>query len=406
MKLKKLKYIVVLLILFLIPLNVNAKEKVTLYLFYGDGCPHCAKEKEFLKEIENKYDNLEIVKYEVWYNKNNSNLLSKVKKALNTENSYVPYTVIGEVGITGFSETIESDIIYQIEKFSNQKHTDIVKDVLSGKTETKNENQNETDKKEDVTEKPVEDREFNLPILGKVKAQEVSLPIVAIILGALDGFNPCAMWVLLFLISMLLPMKDGKRKWTLGITFLLSSALIYLLFMVAWLQVALTVTQIMWVRVAIAIVAIIAGLFNLQKFTETKEAGCTVTNKEQKKKIINKIKKFTSEKSFLLAIIGVITLSFSVNLVELACSAGLPLLFTQILALNSLPTAQYWLYIILYIFFFLLDDLIIFAIAMFTMKLTGISNKYTKWSHLIGGMLMLIIGVLLIIKPEILMFNF
>lgn len=399
MKLKNLKYIIILLILFLIPMNANAKEKVTLYLFYGEGCPHCAKEKEFLKKIEDEYDNLEIVKYEVWYNKSNSNLLTKVKDALNTENSYVPYTVIGEVGITGFNEATESEIRYQIEKFSNQEHTDIVKQVINGKTE-------ETEKKEDSTETPVEDREFNLPVLGKVKAQEVSLPIVAIVLGAIDGFNPCAMWVLLFLISMLLPMKDSKRKWTLGITFLVSSALIYLLFMVAWLQVALTVTQIMWVRIAIAIVAIIAGLFNLKKFNETKEAGCTVTNQEQKKKIIDKIKKFTSEKSFLLAIIGVITLSFSVNLVELACSAGLPLLFTQILALNNLATAQYWIYIMLYILFFLLDDLIVFCIAMFTMKLTGISNKYTKWSHLIGGIIMLLIGILLILKPEILMFNF
>ena len=103
--------------------------------------------------------------------------------------------------------------------------------------------------------------------------------------------------------------------------------------------------------------------------------------------------------------IGIITLAVSVNLIELACSAGLPLLFTQILSFNNLSSFEYGLYIGLYILFFMIDDLIIFFIAMFTMKVTGLSNKYTKWSHLIGGLIMLLIGILLLVKPGILMFN-
>src|SRR5574344_1014567 len=99
-------------------------------------------------------------------------------------------------------------------------------------------------------------------------------------------------------------------------------------------------------------------------------------------------------------------LAFTVNLIELACSAGLPLLFTQILALNDLNNFQYFIYVILYIFFFLLDDLIVFIIAMKTFEITGISTKYNKYSHLIGGIIMLIIGLLMIIKPAWLMFNF
>lgn len=201
-------------------------------------------------------------------------------------------------------------------------------------------------------------------------------------------------------------MKDTKRKWTLGITFLVSSALIYLLFMVAWLKIAISITGITWIRIGIAIIALLGGVMNLKKFCNTKETGCTVTNQKQRKKMMDQIKKFTSQKSFILAILGVIILSFSVNLVELACSAGLPLLFTQILAINHLPGYQYGLYIFLYILFFLLDDIIVFSVAMLTMKLTGISNKYAKWSNLIGGIIMLLIGLLLIIKPGILMFSF
>ena len=107
-----------------------------------------------------------------------------------------------------------------------------------------------------------------------------------------------------------------------------------------------------------------------------------------------------------MAVAGAITLAISVNFVELACSAGLPLLFTQILALNKLSIPLYALYMTLYIIAYLLDDLIIFIIAMITMKLTGITNKYNKYSHLIGGIIMLIIGLLMIFKPEWIMMNF
>ena len=104
--------------------------------------------------------------------------------------------------------------------------------------------------------------------------------------------------------------------------------------------------------------------------------------------------------------VGIIGLAASVNLIELACSSGLPLVYTQILALNDLSKLQYLIYILIYIFFFLIDDIIIFAIAMKTLEISGISTKYTKYSHLIGGIIMLIISLLMAFKPEWLMFNF
>jgi hypothetical protein len=108
----------------------------------------------------------------------------------------------------------------------------------------------------------------------------------------------------------------------------------------------------------------------------------------------------------ILAILGVVGLSVSVNLVELACSAGLPLVFTELLALNNVSNFMKIMYTLLYVLFFLLDDLVIFIIAMVTMEVTGISTKYNKYSHLLGGIIMLVMGLLLIFKPEWLMFQF
>jgi ABC-type protease/lipase transport system fused ATPase/permease subunit len=130
-----------------------------------------------------------------------------------------------------------------------------------------------------------------------------------------------------------------------------------------------------------------------------------VTEGEKKQKIFDKLKNIAKQNNLWLALGGIIILAFAVNLVELVCSAGLPAVFTQVLAMNSLPKFAYYLYILLYIFFFMIDDLIVFFIAMFTLKMTGITNKYARYSSFIGGLLMVIIGILLVFKPEWLMFG-
>ena len=398
-----LKKKIVLLLLLLLPTLVSAKE-VNLYLFHGDGCPHCAKEREYLKEIEKEYDDVNIHLYEVWYDTDNQELMEKVKKELNSSTNYVPLTIIGDKYTVGFNDNTKLMIKNNIEKCLKEDCEDVVGNVLAGKTA------NETTIKKEVKEqkKDKEDSIKDLPILGKVDVKKVSLPIMSAVIGLVDGFNPCAMWVLIFLISMLLGTKDRKKMWILGLTFLFTSAFIYLLFMVAWLNVAIKMNTVIWLRITIAIIAIIAAFINLKSFYKSlkKDAGCEVVDSKKRKNIIEKIKKFTLEKSLILGLLGVMTLAVSVNFIELACSAGLPLLFTQILALNNLSKLSYMIYILIYIFFFLIDDIIVFVIAMFTLKITGISNKYSKYSHLIGGIIMLLIGLLMIIKPEWLMLNF
>ena len=247
-----------------------------------------------------------------------------------------------------------------------------------------------------------------ITILGKtINLKNMALPVIALLIGLVDGFNPCAMWVLLFLISMLIGMRDKKKMIILGFTFLLTSALIYLLFMLAWLNAATFLLTIKWVRLLIGLVALIGAYINLSSYIKhRKDDGCDVIDDKKRNKIFDKIKKFTHEKNFFLAMLGVITLAISVNVVELACSAGLPVMFIQILSMNHLSLFEEVLYIAIYMFFFLIDDLIVFLIAVSTMELTGFSTKYGKVSKLIGGILLLLIGILMIFKPEWLMFNF
>lgn len=398
---KRLLYLFILFSLIFLPNIVSAKEEVNLYLFYSKDCTHCHAEREWLESIKDDYDYLNIYEYEVTRNKENSDLLEDVKTRLNSDSKYVPFTVIGEDYFVGWNTNNKDKITDKIENY-NYEQRNIVYEVINGIEGDPIEGDKDKEEGEGTSE-------FTVPILGKINAKKVSLPLVAAIIGFIDGFNPCAMWVLIFLISMLMGMKNKKRMWSLGLTFLVSSAAVYMLFMMAWLNIAVSLNQIVWIRILVALVALAGAFVNLKSFYKSvkeHDSGCEVVDNTKRKKLMNRIKKFTTEKSFWLAILGVIALAFSVNLIELACSAGLPLIFTQILALNNLAGLEYFIYILVYIIFFLLDDIIVFTIAMVTLELTGISTKYTKYSHLIGGLIMLIIGILMIFKPDWLMFNF
>lgn len=404
-KIAKLIFIIISIIF--ISTNVNAKEtdNLTLYVFKGDGCPHCKAEMDYLDTIKDKYTNLEIKEYEVWYDDDNASLLTKVESYFNIKRSGVPTTIIGNTVIQGYQN--ESSTGKKIERainfYEENDYKDIVKEIKDG---TAIKNTKKTDKFQEEETKLDKETSVKAPIVGNVNLKDVSLLTSAVILGLIDGFNPCAMWILLFLISALIGMKDRKRMWTLGLTFLITSGLVYMLIMLSWISIAVKITTIVWIRNIIAIIALIGAILNLKSFIKSKNSGCEIVDSKKRKNIFSKIKKFTSEKSFILAFFGIIGLAISVNLVELACSAGLPLIFTELLAINNVSGFIKFIYIGIYIIFFLIDDIIVFTISMYTMKATGISTKYGKYSHLIGGLIMLLIGLLLIIKPEWLMFQF
>lgn len=404
MKFRKILLLIFVLILCFSFSEVSAKEQINIYFFHGDGCPHCEEESKFLEKIEKKYSNVKIIKYEVWKNTSNAMLMKRVGNKYEVTTNSVPLTIISGTPISGYSESIGVKIERIIKYYDKNKdeNIDYVSKIKNGtyNGETIKDSFYEYDSKSD------QDTKIDIPILGEVNLKNFSLPTASVLIGLVDGFNPCAMWVLLFLISMLLGIKDKKRMWILGITFLVTSGLVYMAIMLSWFNIVVNVMASVIFRNIIAIVAIIGALINLKGFFKSNESGCEVVDDKKRKKVIASIKKFTKEKSLFLALGGVILLAISVNIIELACSAGLPLVFTQLLALNEVSAIESFFYTLLYIVFFLIDDIIIFSIAMYTTKIHAISTKYNKYSHLIGGILMLIIGILLILKPEWLMFNF
>ena len=384
-----MRYLKLLLFFFLLlPISISAKENVKIYLFHSETCMHCQAEIKYLESIKDDYS-LDITYYETSFDAGNKELGNRVWDKLKIKGSYqTPFTIIGNTYFIGFDEEqfdYKSEIVKAIENYNG---IDVVDKII-----------NDMD---------ISDIEMFDGVSG-IASKYANAPIflMAIVLGALDGFNPCAMWVLIFLIGMLVNMKDKKRMWILGVTFITTSALVYLLFMLAWLNIAVSVAKVNIIRYIIGLLALVIGIINIKNYIKSlkKDDGCHVVKDSKRKKIFTFIKNVVSNHSFILSILGIIALAFSVNVIELACSAGIPLIFTQILALNNLSMVSYILYMLIYILFFLIDDLIVFIVAMVTLNVTGISTKYTKYSHLIGGIVMVLIALLMIFKPDWLMLN-
>ncbi len=402
---KKILYFIIFLLL-IFPSIVFAEEKeMHMYLFYGDGCPHCAAEEKFLDSYLVDKPYIKLHKYEIWYDRDNAQRYREIHDLLDDNSNGIPYLIIGNNSITGYSEESTPESIKNtIKYYSNYNYRDKVGLYLGVVSESET---GDEDIKSDDENVKYETGEFDIPIIGKKSAKEVPLMLSAIVIGLVDGFNPCAMWILLFLISMLLGMKDKKRMWALGITFLVSSALVYFLFLISWLNLAIFLNKIIYIRAAIAMIAVIFGVYSIIRFLRSKlDDGCEVVDTKNRKRIIKSIQKIVKEKSFGLALLGIVLLAASVNIIELLCSLGLPVMYTQILAANNVTGGMQFVYSLIYVFFFLIDDIIIFVIAMKTLEIKAISNKYGKYAHLIGGIIMLIIGLLMILKPEWLMFNF
>lgn len=403
---KRICFLLILCLMFLPSVNaLDEKNLVNIHLFYSNSCVHCSAERELLDELEEKYDNIRIYKYEI-SDDQNMELLIDVSRLYGTSASGVPCTFIGEMVYKGFSER-DSKIKFEatIEYYSEYGYIDKIGEYVGG---IELPSYKVRDDVISVNEYVNNYGNHIISFLGfDIETKNLTLPIVSILIGLVDGFNPCAMWILLFLISMLIGMNDKRRMWLLGITFLLTSALIYLLFMLTWLNVASLLTSIVWFRLLIGLVALSLSFWNIYSYFKSKGTdGCKIVDEKKRNKIFGRIRKFTSEKNYFLAIFGVIALAISVNVVELTCSAGLPVMFIEILTVNNLSIVEEFIYIILYMLFFLMDDLIVFFIAMRTMQLTGFSVKYGKLSKLIGGIILLLVGLLMIFKPEWLMFNF
>ena len=228
-----------------------------------------------------------------------------------------------------------------------------------------------------------------IPLIGEIDPTHHSLLALTALMGLSDGFNPCAMWVLIYLISLIVSIQDRRKIWWLVGTFLLASGILYFLFMTAWLNTFLFIGYVRPLTRIIALLAIAFGVDHLFQLAATGgDVVCEVGEVAQRQRTMQWGREIVAAPVGITSFMMVIALAFTVNAIEFVCSAALPAIYTHLLALTDLPTSLHYAYIALYVSFFMLDDLIIFGFAAFAVQKI-VNTRYAAISRTIGGVIFL-----------------
>jgi cytochrome c biogenesis protein CcdA len=381
-----------------------AVDTVRVYLFWQRGCPHCERQIELVAALEAAEPDVRAIFLELGESANRW-LYRDVAERLGMTQLAVPLTVVGDAGLVGataglpFPQSVEAaiatcragpcpDLVARLAQARG-----LVADREAALAAAR-----PAPAAARPTPRAAPER-HRLPLVGEVDLASLSLPVLTILLAAVDGFNPCAMWVLVFLIGLLLGMQDRARRWALGGAFLLTTAVVYYLVIAAWLQTLLVIGAVVWLRVVIGAAAVAGGGYYLWQYFRSPELICHVADASRRQRILDGLRKAALQPRFLVAIGAMVVLAVSVNFIELLCSAGIPAVFTQVLALQPMPAWERHAWIGLYVLVFLLDDVIVFAAAMLAFERTAASSRYAHHAQLVGGIVLVVVGVLLVLRP-------
>jgi len=363
--------------------SAQAQEKIEVQFFYSPTCSVCDREKPFLNDLVEKYPQIKLNSFSITEKENAEKLKVFYREYEVPEKEWglVPATFVNNEFFIGFNtngttaQAIENSIL-SLEKESDAEPERLIK----------------------------------LPFFGEIGISHFSPLVLAVLLGGLDGFNPCAMVILGFLLAMLVATGIRERVFLVGGVFILVSGLVYFVFIASWLNLFLVLGQIKIITVGAGIAIILFGLFLMKDYLSG--VICKICKVDEgETDFFTKIERFLFEKMqkvsekdmpLPLLLLSVAIIAAGINLVELVCSLGLPLAFTKTLTNMQLPTASYYFYILIYTIFYMIDDFALFLIAVFTLRSTGMQDKYLRSIKLISAFVLVLLGLALIFKPGLL----
>lgn len=397
-------------------------KSITIYYFWGQGCPHCKEEKPFLEEMKAKYRGLQVRDFEVWYNKENALLLEKVAKAYSLKTVGVPVTFIGDEAFVGFTVRSKSDLenaikscfsrqcINPMDKINKRPETKpkVPSDIRpvprvtgAGENTTQAVSKGKT-KTEDDYKSRKKDNAVDIPFIGKLDTTGMSLPLMTLVIAGIDSFNPCAFFVLFSLLGLLVYAQSRKKMLFIGGIFVFFSGLIYFLFMSAWLNFFLIMGEVAVItKIAGAVSLVIAGI-NIKDFFAFKSGVSLTIPDSAKPKLFDRMRRLLKSTSLLSIAAGTAVLAIAANSYELLCTAGFPMIFTRILTLNDLSTPFYYLYLVLYNVVYVIPLLIIVTVFTVTLGKRKLSEWQGRILKLVSGTMMLGLGGVLLFNPALL----
>lgn len=355
--------------------RTTTQDTVELVFFRGEGCPHCAEEEEWLEQALDEYPQLEVTDYEVWYDEDNRDLLVETAADMGFEPSGVPVTIVGDRHWIGWSDAVRDEIeaILKLEDGTLPAGGD----GTSGKTSS-----------------------VEVPLFGDVTVSSDSLVFSTLVIGFVDGVNPCSLWVISVLLAIVVRTGSRRRVFAIGLTFLFVTAAMYALYMVGIYSAMGVIGHLGLIQLVVAVVAGVFGLVSIKDYFALKK-GISFTIKDSSKPgIYKRMRTATRSEGLVPALTATVVLAVGVSLLETPCTAGFPVLWTGLLRANDVGTTEAAGLFGLYMAPFLLDELIVFGIAVATLRASKMQERHGRLLKLIAGTMMVALALTVLISPE------
>jgi thiol-disulfide isomerase/thioredoxin len=358
--------------------DARGEPSIELYFFWSQYCPHCLEARPFVERLAREHGWLRVHSLEVGANRDNAGRYMDMAAQLGQRAEAVPaFLFCGEMHV-GYDSAASTGALLEARLQACRAR------LASGGGEG-----------EATPGVPLV-----LPLPGGFDPRAWSLPLTTLVLAGLDAFNPCAFFVLLFLLSLMVHARSRTRMLLVGAVFVLFSGLVYFVFMAAWLNVFLLAGELRAVTVAAGAVAVAMALVNIKDFAWFQRGLALSIPQAAKPGLFARARALLGVSSLPAVLTGTVLLALAANAYELLCTAGFPMVYTRMLTLHQLPVAGYYAYLALYNMVYVLPlaaIVIAFALTLGARKLTEDEGRRLK---LLSGLMMLGLGVLLLVAPQ------
>lgn len=367
---------------------------LTLHFFWAPNCPHCAAAKPFIETLQRRHPRLQLREYEIWRQRENFELLLALAERHSGGVVSTPAIVLGDRLWFGFNDATGDEIEQTLVRCLDGGCSELL--TAAGKPTAAEPPPAET------PTTPEKAAPVKVPLVGSLDPESLSLPVLTLVLGLLDSFNPCAFFVLLFLLSLLVHLRSRRIMLLVGGTFVFFSGLIYFLFMAAWLNLFLLAGRMQQVTTVAGIVALLVATLNIKDFFFF-HRGLTLSIPESAKpRLFKRMRRLLTEDRLPSILLGTVVLAVAANSYELLCTAGFPMVYTRALTLHNLERWQYYAGLALYNVIYVVPLLVIVIIFTFTLGARKLSEWHGRVLKLVSGMMMLLLGLALLVNPGLL----
>lgn len=368
---------------------------IDLWFGYSSTCPHCREAEPFLDRLEAELPWLVVHRLQV--NAPDSGpavaRLDELARLVGESFEYVPTFLFAERIVVGWDSEVTTGAA--IDAALTAYRARLLADPGTSH------DPGAVTEPERVPGSPT-DTTVSLPLLGRIDAAQTSLPLLAVVLGGLDAFNPCALAVLLFLLSVLAGTRDRRRMVLVGGIFVAVSGLAYFVFMAAWLNVFLIFGALRWVTIAAGIAAVAAALINLKDHFWFRRGISLQLPESAKPAVFGRILDISESTRLRAMILTTVLVAVVANAYEMLCTGGFPVVFTRVLTLQELPAPAYYAYLALYCLVYVTPPALMVLLFVTTLGSRGLSVREARDLKLLSGLLMLGFGLLLLLAPDLL----